>query len=229
MAEKEDDALRMERGDDADGKKDAGQGKENFKEKWDKLATWQKAGVLIGGGVLVIMVILYLRNQSQANAPITSSLPFTSPNGAQEGVPGSGDQFPPVPTPTNPTPTQQPPPPVPIIPPSPDGNSVWTGQPAFPGGSTTPIPAATGLSDQQKLQDVTQKFQSGQIKIGPLGTVFSPGGTNAFTLQPSQLTPFLGRPAARPAPRPISRAVRRPAHRPVPTTLQGRVNELFHR
>lgn len=87
--------------------------KSGLAEQWQKLANWQKAGVLIGAGVLVIAVVAFV-NQQQAPVA-TGNDQFMQPAGSQTGiVPGSNEQFPPVPVPPTP---QGPPSPVSPVPP----------------------------------------------------------------------------------------------------------------
>lgn len=59
---------------------------------WKKLATWQKAGVLIGGAALVVAVLMFINREPAPVATGNSAVPA-------EGVPGQGDTFPPVPVP----------------------------------------------------------------------------------------------------------------------------------
>ena len=76
--------------------------------EWRGLATWQKAGVIIGGGALGIAVLMYLNRQSSGpTATDASGTPPAMPPGGAVGFPGEGDQFPSLPVaplPAGPTP-----------------------------------------------------------------------------------------------------------------------------
>lgn len=60
---------------------------------WKKMATWQKAGVLIGGAALIVAVLMFINREPAPVATGNSAVP------SPEGVPGQGDTFPPVPVP----------------------------------------------------------------------------------------------------------------------------------
>lgn len=60
---------------------------------WKKLATWQKAGVLIGGAALVVAVLMFINREP---APVATGNNAVPP---AENMPGQGDTFPPVPVP----------------------------------------------------------------------------------------------------------------------------------
>lgn len=75
---------------------------------WKKLATWQKAGVLIGGAALVVAVLMFINREPTPVA--TGNAGALAP--MNEGMPGAGDQFPPLPVPPIPAsaPAASPPP-----------------------------------------------------------------------------------------------------------------------
>lgn len=77
---------------------------------WKGLKGWQKAGVIIGGGALVVAIAMYYK---QSQTPANGAQPSGTPGsyGPSE-YPGEGDFFPPV-APTPPTTTPTPPSPTP--------------------------------------------------------------------------------------------------------------------
>jgi hypothetical protein len=112
---------------------------------WKGMKGWQKAGVLIGGGALVVAVMIYINGQSSPTATGNSGTPLGSPNMEPQGIPGQGDQYPSVPGPSG-IPAQ----PTPISSGSGSGGSNNPPPPnvTFPvrGGSNNPVASFKGPS-----------------------------------------------------------------------------------
>lgn len=74
-----------------------GGGKKSLLADWKGMKGWQKAGVLIAGGGLLIAILIYMKNQQNPQATGNSS-GFGNAATEASQYPGSGDIYPSMPT-----------------------------------------------------------------------------------------------------------------------------------
>jgi hypothetical protein len=74
------------------------EGKGNdLKQQWDRLAKWQKAGVIIGGFAAVIGLGMYLKTRNSGSSSSSSpTSQVATPASSYSSWPGSGEIYPPV-------------------------------------------------------------------------------------------------------------------------------------
>lgn len=141
-------------------------------QEWRRLATWQKAGVLIGGGALVVAVMIYINHQAApaATGNDTTGSSALMPSGSMTGYPGEGDQFPPVPVPpTTPPPTSPAPVKPPTSPVSPIHGGPIVGRPISPISPVhaNPIKAPAPVATHNSKGDLSarQRIPAGQTGL----------------------------------------------------------------
>jgi hypothetical protein len=72
-------------------------GKKNILSDWKGMKGWQKAGVLIGAGALIVAILLYFKGQSSGTASVGNAGSILG-NVTPSQFPGEGDTFPSVPS-----------------------------------------------------------------------------------------------------------------------------------
>ncbi len=151
-----------EKSESSEGSEKAGEGSEGGKKKgliqdFEGMKGWQKAGVLIGAGALVIAILMYINSQNSSGGQAVPNGLLASGAGAQPtNYSGAGDIYPSVPTSSGNGASSQPPvthgsvpPTVHGIPPG-DSNGTNTKKPTTKPptkkkSSVTPV--APGVSD----------------------------------------------------------------------------------
>lgn len=177
-------------------------------KEWRKLATWQKAGVVIAGVGVVAALIYYVNHQATPTSTGNDTLTGTPngattgayglPTGSYTGYPGEGDQYPPVPVsqptqPTQPAPTPVAPPTNPVQP-----MPIKYLPPPGPGapGTRIPLSSPAAAAPQRTITPMPARQQIMAMPTRPTGVL---GGIHGNRIGVSLRTPA-------PTPQPIRKA-----------------------
>lgn len=153
-------------------------GKKGLLNDWKEMKGWQKAGVLIGGGALVVAILMYINSQNNGSGAVASA-PLTSPGMEASNYPGYGDVYPSVPTQSGQGSGTQPP----VTSGSVSHPHIPSGDMHFNTGNRLPQPSGSGSGSKKKKSSgsVTQ-IRPG---VNQYTLRFTPG-TNPFSSQRPQ-------------------------------------------
>lgn len=163
-------------------------GKKGLLNDWKEMKGWQKAGVLIGGGALVVAILMYINSQNSSGGQVPANGLLNSGAAAQPtNYPGYGDIYPSVPVAGSGGASSQPPVTHGSVPPSAHG--IPTGDQTF---NTGQRPGSVGSQQKKKkssgsVTQVRPGVSEERISFTPGTNPYGPTSTQRTTT-PKQVT-----------------------------------------